>query len=165
MDEPVTSTLLNKHHSRIISMLKSCFPLTKEDVTIKNYFHSPLQRIVCLYKWKKPTMEKEIMAVCFLQKLDTDQCFIHSVCVQKKSQGKKCCDRLISYVVETYGKVYDLSLYVRVDKYKTDGLPANTPAIQCYRKSGFMFVEEPCSIQKDGLNCRMVRKKLLLNNF
>lgn len=157
LDENAANTILNKRQRhQILNMLKICFPLGK--FHHNTYFHSPHQRIISLYKMKNSS-EVEFIAVCFLQQTDVDKCFIHSVCVNKGRRGQKCCDRLFSYLVGNYGH-YELSLYVRTDKYSGKGLPANKAAIRCYHNNGFLFVENDiCTIHVDGLNCKMIRPK------
>lgn len=65
---------------------------------------------------------------------------------------------MFSYLVSNYGE-YNLILTVRVDRYAGKGLPENKAAIQCYSKYGFLFMDDICSIQADGLNCKMIRQK------
>lgn len=156
-EHAATFSLHNKtYRSQVLNLLKTCFPHTQRQITQKSYFTQG-QRIICLYKAKSAT-DVEIIAVCFLQQIGVDKCFIHSVCVKKGRQGQKCCDRLFSYLVTSYGK-YELSLYVRVDTYRGIGMSANMAALKCYSRYGFVLVDELCVMERDGLNCKMIRTK------
>jgi ribosomal protein S18 acetylase RimI-like enzyme len=157
LDENATnfSIMSQRHRRQVLNMLKTCFPYN--NVNNKQYFDRGHQRIICLYR-RGSDGGVEIVAVCFLQPIGIDKCFIHSVCVKKSRQGQKCCDRLFSYIVSNYGN-YDMFLSVRVDTYSGQGLPTNKPAIKCYMKYGFVFSNELCDIQPDGLNCKMFRNK------
>lgn len=143
------------YQPKILNMLKSCFPYS--EIQSEEYFNTPHQRILCLFLTNAKN-QMEIIGVCFIRQISNDTCLIHSVCIRKNRQGQKCCDRLFSYLVSNYGE-YNLILTVRVDKYAGKGLPENKAAIQCYSKYGFLFMDDICSIQADGLNCKMIRQK------
>lgn len=170
LDEHLTNTLLTpRQRKQVLQMLKTCFPYSVIDPNM--YFNTPQQRFIGLYRMTNSSNSSrstnigsgssndvEFIAVCFLQQIGAGKLFIHSVCVKKGRHGQKCCDRLFSYLVRNYGH-YEMSLKVRVDKYKGQGLPENTAAIRCYNKYGFLIVGyELCTIENDGLNCKMVRQ-------
>ena len=149
-------SIMNKdYQSKVLHMLKTCFPYS--EIKSEDYFKAPHQRIICLFT-TNAINQMEIVGVCFIRQVLNDACFIHSVCIRKNRQGQKCCDRMFFYLVSNYSE-YNLFLSVRVDKYAGQGLPENKAAIKCYSKYGFVFMEDVCTIQADGLNCKMIRRK------
>jgi ribosomal protein S18 acetylase RimI-like enzyme len=142
---------MNKHYpSMILDMLKTCFP--QNEIKNADYFETPHQRIICLLLTNAKG-QAEIVGVCFIRQIKNDTCFIHSVCVRKNRQRQKCCDRMFSYLVRSYGG-YNLVLSVVKVGHQ------NKAAIKCYSKYGFLFAEDDtCTAQMDGLHCPMVRPR------
>ena len=144
---------------RIKSLYKTCFITPNPAIfqlskpiagTIQTILTQPNSIVVAI----TDTTTNKIIAFAFLQVLEGNKRYIHSVCTCNSMLRKGCCKRLMSHITLRYNEC-TLSLQVRVDKVYGEGLPSN-PACYCYEMYGFR-IQRHCTIESDGLNCEMIR--------
>jgi len=78
--------------------------------------------------------------------------YIHSFAVNNENRGQGLCQKIVSEFIKRFGKRYILYLTVR-----TEEGDVNDPAIECYKKNGFIMLPEVYRDHYDGKNSAMIR--------